>query len=412
MKVAILNEKYHPYVSGGAEKSVKILADALAERGAEPEIVTLSPDSARRTDRVDGVRVHYLAARNFFWPFDGKDRGRWKMWLYHARDAVNPRMAGGVAGALDGTRPDLVHTNNLSGLGLQVWRAAKARSLPVVHTLRDHFLMCPFSARYRNGRNCEKTCRECAPFALGARLLSRSVDAVVGNSRDILDRHVRAGYFAPASQRTVVYNAPWIRVEGGPAEPARPRPGREVTLAFLGRVAPEKGIEQLLEATRLLPAGKWALLIAGDGKDDYVSRLKSRYDAPGIHWLGWVEPRRIYEQADWVVVPSLWREPLPRVILEAHACGVPVVASDCGGNPEIVRHGETGLLYRPGEKGALASTLARVVAAAPPAATLADACRAASERFRSDRLADRYLDIYRTALADARGGVEDKGGLR
>lgn len=398
MKVAILNEKYHPHVSGGAEKSVKILVDALAGRGAEPEVVTSSPDPAGRTDRVDGIRVHYLAARNFFWPFDGKERGRWKMWLYHARDAVNLPMAGAVARALDGMGADLVHTNNLSGLGLLAWRAAKARSLPVVHTLRDHFLMCPFSARYRNGRICGRTCPGCVPFALGARRLSRSVDAVVGNSRDILDRHLRAGYFAPAARRAVVYNASRIRAADGAAEP---RPD-VVTLAFLGRVAPEKGIESLLESTRRLPLGGWALLIAGDGKDAYVSHLKSRFDAPGIRWLGWVEPRRVYRDADWVVVPSLWHEPLPRVILEAHACGVPVVASDRGGNPEVVRHGETGLLYDPGEAGALASALARAVAGEPSAAVLAGACRAAGAQFRPDRLAERYLEIYRQALADAR----------
>ena len=401
MKVAILNEKYSPYVSGGAKKSVEILAGALAGRGVEPEVVTLCSDSAGRTERVDGIRVHYLAARNFFWPFDGRDRARWKMWLYHARDALNLPMARTVARALGGMRADLVHTNNLSGLGLLVWRAAKARSLPVVHTLRNHFLMCPFSARYRNGRNCGRTCLGCVPFALGARRLSRSVDAVVGNSRDILDRHLRAGYFAPAAQRAVVYNASRIRAEDTAAEPARPGTG-VVTLVFLGRVAPEKGIERLLEATRLLPPDGWALLIAGDGKDAYVSHLKSRFDAPAIRWLGWVEPRRVYRDADWVMVPSLWHEPLPRVILEAHACGVPVVASDRGGNPEIVRHGETGLLYDPGETGALASALARVVAGEPPAGALAGACRAAGARFRSDHLAERYLAIYRKALGAAR----------
>ena len=399
MKVAILNEKYRPYVSGGAEKSVEILAGALAGLGVVPEVVTPCPGSAGRTERVDGIRVHYLAARNFFWPFDGRDRARWRMLLYHARDALNLPMARAVARALDGMRADLVHTNNLSGLGLLAWRAAKARSLPVVHTLRDHFLMCPFSARYRSGRNCGRTCPECVPFALGARRLSRSVDAVVGNSRDILDRHLRAGYFAPAAQRAVVYNASRIRAEDTAAEP--PRPG-VVTLAFLGRVAPEKGIEQLLEATRLLPPGGWALLIAGDGKDACVARLKSRFAAPAIRWLGWVEPRRVYRDADWVVVPSLWHEPLPRVVLEAHACGVPVVASDRGGNPEVVRHGETGLLYDPGEAGALASVLARVVAGEPPAGALAGACRAAGARFRSERLAERYRAIYRQALDSAR----------
>ena len=78
------------------------------------------------------------------------------------------------------------------------------------------------------------------------------------------------------------------------------------------------------------------------------------------------------------------------------------MASDRGGNPEVVRHGETGLLYDPGEAGALASVLARVVAGEPPAGALAGACRAAGARFRSERLAERYRAIYREALDSAR----------
>ncbi|MCY4497848.1 MAG: hypothetical protein OXC14_11235, partial [Rhodospirillaceae bacterium] len=69
MKIAIFNEKYYPNVSGGAEKSVKVLADALRDRGIAPEVVTLSPEAKTRVDSVDGVRVHYLAFQNFFWPF-------------------------------------------------------------------------------------------------------------------------------------------------------------------------------------------------------------------------------------------------------------------------------------------------------------------------------------------------------
>ena len=89
MKIALFNEKYHPNVSGGAEKSVKVLADALRVRGVTPEVITLSPGTGTRVDSVDGVRVHYLASRNFFWPFDGKRRARWRMWTYHARHAAD-----------------------------------------------------------------------------------------------------------------------------------------------------------------------------------------------------------------------------------------------------------------------------------------------------------------------------------
>lgn len=396
MKIAIINEKYHPYISGGAERSVKVLADALLGLGVEPEIVTLSPDRGHRVQHVDGIRVHYLGLRNFYWPFDGTSRPPWQTYLYHARDAVNLPMVADVARVLDQVRPDLVHTNNLSGLGVLLWRASRLRSLPIVHTLRDYFLMCPYSARYRKGRNCVRTCLRCMPFAYAYRRLSRHVHAVVGNSRYILEQHVQSGYFARAALRRVIYNASMLRE--GTKDRKGQVPRAVVTFAFLGRVAPEKGIEQLLEATRRLPSDAWKLLIAGDGKRAYLSHLKRRFDNPAIHWLSWVDPQHVYRDLDWVVVPSLWHEPLPRVVLEAHSCGIPVVASKRGGNTEVVEHGKTGFLFEPDEPDALASMLAMIIHGDLDPVAVRKACLEAGERFTPERLADQYLDLYRNAL--------------
>ena len=95
----------------------------------------------------------------------------------------------------------------------------------------------------------------------------------------------------------------------------------EAGFAFLGRTAREKGNEALLEATRSLPEKGWRLLIAGDGARAYLERLRSRFAGGNLAGLGRVDPAEIYRRADWVVVPSLWREPLPRVVLEAHGWG-------------------------------------------------------------------------------------------
>lgn len=420
MKIALFNEKYHPNVSGGTEKSVKVLADALRVRGVTPEVITLSPETETRVDSVDGVRVHYLASRNFFWPFDGKRRARWRMWAYHARDAANVAMVADAMRALDGIRPDLAHTNNLSGLGIPLWRALGARSLPIVHTLRDYFLMYPFSTRFRAGRECEKPCLECAPFAVLGRRLSRRVDAVVGNSRDILDSHLAAGYFPDTPVRSVVYNASTIRADD--LRPAPPPSGRRgVTFAYLGRITPEKGVERLLNATRRLPDDGWRLLMAGDGKNAYVASLRQRFGSPNVVWSGWVDAADVYRRADWVLVPSLWRDPLPRVILEAHSLGIPVIASSKGGNPEVVSHRRTGLIFDPDTHGALPALLAEIVSGTHSPEAFHPACLAAGDAYRPERLADDYIAVYerligsrrdRAAVAGARQAMRRRSRFR
>ena len=404
MKIAIFNEKYYPNVSGGAEKSVKVLADALRNRGIAPEVVTLSPEAKARVDSVDGVRVHYLALQNFFWPFDGKRRSRWRMWAYHARDAMNVTIVANAMRVLDDIRPDLVHTNNLSGLSILLWQAVKARSLPLVHTLRDYFLMCPFSARFRAGRNCEKPCPECAPFAVLGRRSSRRVEAVVGNSHDILDSHLAAGYFKATPLRSVIYNASTVRADTGKPAPS-PSGRQEVTFAYLGRITPEKGIEQLLNATRVLPNSGWRLLIAGDGDESYVSDLRRRFGSPSIIWLGWVNAADVYRQTDWVLVPSLWREPLPRVILEAHSLGIPVIASNKGGNSEVVSHRRTGLVFDPGNPGALPKLLTEILSGMHSSKKFRSACLAASGVYKPERLAGDYIAVYERLVRSRRDSM-------
>ena len=403
MKVALLNEKYFPYISGGAERSLKVLAEALPARGATPVVITVCPGPAERTAVVDGVRVHSLPVRNFFWPVDGRARPRWKLAAYHLRDSLDRSRSREIRRMLERIGPDVVHTNNLSGLGILTWRAAKSLALPVVHTLRDHYLMCPFSVRHRRGRDCPATCLDCVPFALRNRRLSRLVDVAVGNSRDILEPHLAAGYFACAGETRVIYNASATSCAGQPGAPAEPG---VVTFAFLGRITREKGIENLLAATRSLPDRGWRLLIAGDGVRAYVERLRTRFSRRNISWLGWVDPAEIYRAADWVIVPSLWREPLPRVILEAHGCGVPVAASNRGGIPEVVAHGRTGLLYDPAAPAALAGLLKRLADGEWRAADFRSACISAAARYRPGRMAGDYLRAYAkaAALTACRGG--------
>lgn len=97
---------------------------------------------------------------------------------------------------------------------------------------------------------------------------------------------------------------------------------------------------------------------------------------------------------DWVVVPSLWWENAPLVILEAQAAGRPVIASGIGGMAEMVKDGETGLLVPPGDAAALAEALRTAAGDADLWARLA----AAQPRTSHERFVDAHLDLYRSLL--------------
>jgi glycosyltransferase involved in cell wall biosynthesis len=108
--------------------------------------------------------------------------------------------------------------------------------------------------------------------------------------------------------------------------------------------------------------------------------------------------RQLYSACDVLALPSL-QDNLPNVLVEAMACGLPAVASDTGGIPDLVRHGETGLLAPPGDAAQLADHLERLLRDAALCTRLADAARRAIIEACGERpVAARYLEIYRSAI--------------
>jgi glycogen(starch) synthase len=165
---------------------------------------------------------------------------------------------------------------------------------------------------------------------------------------------------------------------GEPDEPAH--------LLYAGRLSPEKGVLELIEAARGLP-----LVVAGDGP------LRDRVpDA-----LGFVPHDRLlrlYERASVVVCPSR-REGFGVVCAEAMAHGRPVVASAVGGLRDLVVDSETGLLVPPGDVAALRAALDRLLADRELRARLGRAARERAREFSWERVTRRTISAYEDALA-------------
>ena len=197
MKVVLLNTLYHPYRVGGAERSVRLLAEGLAAQGHKVVLVTLDkPGTSAKKETINGVEVYRVPLHNNYWPFTNNRHKPFvvRRALWHYRDRYNKAMARLVKTILEGERPDLLHTHNVTGFSVAVWDVAKSLGLPVVHTVRDYSLLCPRNA-YRKGRNCSRPCLSCLPFLIPKRKASVVVDVVVGNSRFTLKRHLEWGFF-------------------------------------------------------------------------------------------------------------------------------------------------------------------------------------------------------------------------
>lgn len=198
-------------------------------------------------------------------------------------------------------------------------------------------------------------------------------------------------------------------VDIGHFAPLPPPDGDTMTVALVSRMLRDKGVLDAVAAIRRLRAQGLPveLVLAGPPDPDNrgslsIASLSALAGEPGITWLGAVaDVRTIWRRAAIAVLPSTYGEGVPKALLEAAACGRPIVASDVPGCREAVRQGESGILVPPRDVGALADAIA--VLAADPArrAVMGDAGRMlVVSRFADDIVARETLALYRAALAE------------
>jgi len=386
MKILIINSLYYPNILGGAERSVQHLAEALNSAGHEVVVVCLGTEASIK--EVNGVRVYYVPLFNVYFPFVNRPPWPARL-LWNLLDIYNPVMARRVSKIIDLEKPDVVHTNVLLGFSYAVWWVIHKRGIRLVHTIRDHLLFCPRSTMFRNGTNCKTQCVSCRLFSSPKKMLCSYVDQVVGISNYILDRHLSEGWFKNTN-RNVIFNS-FRRCDGKINSIAPDR----VRFGYIGRVSPAKGIELLLRAFLSLENGAESeLLVAGEGEDKYFEKVRNMARGTNVRFLGFVPRGEFYKQVDVVVVPSLVNEALGRAILEAYACGVPVLASRRGGIPEIVDHGQTGFLFDPDRQGELQKYMELVLRDPSVLQKLSTSCISKSKEFREEIIARKYIEVY------------------
>lgn len=395
MKVVLIGSMYPPYAFGGAEKAIATLAEALVRSGHDVVVVTLHPGHLERAEQRNGIRIYHLPLDNVYWPFTRETKpGPLMRIAWHLREVWNWKAARRVGRILDLEAPDVVHTHNIGGFSVAVWRTVKTRGIRLVHTLHDYYLLCPRTTLYRRGKSCESRCVDCRFLTANRKAASRVPDEIVSVSRFTLDKHRNLGFFPNAGSR-VIYNIQSSNVDGMQGVPTRSYPG-VLRFGFIGRIEPEKGLEVVLEATRHLNRPEWRLTIAGKGTPAYATYLAQKYRDERIHWLGFATAAEFYPAVDVVVIPSRWNEPLPYVCVESLHGGKSLICSQVGGIPEIARLSNVVEYCEPGNVEELARVMNRALndqirwkQNTPPALV-------ALEPFTEEVVVAKYLAVYRS----------------
>lgn len=335
----------------------------------------------------------------------------------------NMKSYAGIRTAVAQSGAEIVHFVNVFPLISPAgYYGARSAGAAVVQALHNYRWLCPNALLFRAGRLCEDClglrfpwpgvihgCYRSSRMASAAAAamcgvhrylgtLQSTVDQYIALTRFSARKHIEGGF--PPNRMSVCPNFmpfdPGIGIAGGGF------------VFYAGRLAEEKGVDTLVEATQLW-SSQVQLVIAGSGP--YLSRLgqfvpgqaRVRFlgDSPQQTLLDWMK------SAEAVIVPSKCYEGLPRVIIEAFATGTPVIASNIGALPELVEHGRTGLLFRPGDAEDLAAKVDWFLSHPRQARAMRREARAEFEaKYTAERNYPLLMEIYERAIRHRRAAED------
>jgi glycosyltransferase involved in cell wall biosynthesis len=364
VKVALVTNFW--YLRGGLEAVMFAERDGLDARGHETAgFAAAHPlnEAAAYADLFPAVTEHGDVGR-------GMSPGAKA--VATVRQFANLDAARAFGRFIDAFQPDVVHQHGTSRqLSPSVLELAARRGVPTVMTIHDYSLRCPAGTLSRIGEpecvtvscaghrydravrfRCVHGSRAASALAatelLVARALrryERAVDTFVVPS-DYLGMRMRESGL-PARRLHVLPNA---IADGAPS----PQPAsRASSILVIGRLVPTKGFDVVIEAARVRPDIRW--VIAGDGPERGALEQRA-VGLDNVTFAGHLDAHglsRRLADARAVAVPSTWPEPFGMVVLEAWRAGRPVIVSDRGALPDIVRDGLDGIVVEPGDPEAL-----------------------------------------------------------
>lgn len=396
MRILLIHNRYRSGAPGGEDVVVDAERESLRQAGHDVFFYSRSNDEVSDNRLSSRVRV----ARDVF----GSSRTRSDLFE-----------------VIDRFKPDVAHVHNVFPLiTSSAYDACSEARLPVVQTIHNFRLTCAAATHFREGRICEE-CRVGQSLAAlrhgcyqGSRLASAAVaimrDRVYRSSVEdqAVSRFIVLTQFA--SQRLVDAGVPKDRIVVRPnfvsvpsfetVQPSSIVPRDARYAVFSGRLSEEKGLMSLLMAWRGLSV--LPLLVIGDGPLRPKAENLVASEGLNVRFLGNL-PRAValdtVARATLQVVPSLWFEGMPLVILEAWALGVPVVGSRIGGIAEMLGHDDCGLLFEPGNAEQLRSRVLELLSDSELSSAIRARARSRySQRHTPEVGLASLLDVYRSAI--------------
>lgn len=327
----------------------------------------------------------------------------------------NPSIDAKIIEVINKVSPDVIHIQHLLFLSSSFLEEVKKRNIPVVFTLNDYWYLCPRGQLLKEDLAiCNNPdyddCVDCLGYLLSAnKVISRCHRFLKNNISPSVSRCLKKIYFAYSSNKLFLKNklemakvrnlffknilsyadkvivpsefvmSKYIEFGLSRDKTVLIRYGvlsqdnqniksvsKNLRFGYIGSLQPSKGVDVLIEAFNQIKISSnleltiYGELVKSGFYSDYCQLLRKKAVSKSIHFAGKFMREnlsKIFNEIDVLIVPSIWNENCPNVILEALSFKIPVIASRIGGMTELIEDGKTGLLFNAGDSKDLYSKI-------------------------------------------------------
>ena len=385
MKILFISRRFYPDITGGGQISAYYIAKSLADLGQEVSVLTFTTKGYKE-EEISGVKVYRFPIFYVNIPLISHFlnlEGMYVQMAYRSWKFINK------------IKPDAVHLLNMESIFITSW-ILKRKGIPSFATINGPWTCfvgdcvdykgnlctrCSFKKMFqcvmkkRGKTNVAGYLGRFFKFIYGTvqmkerMFFTEKVNKLFPVSEAIKKLFIENG--VDKNQLKVIHNPVPLQNKVKTDLKKKLNLSKKKIILYAGRVTEEKGVHRVVEAMRYID--NTVFLIVGRGSYAKIhtpyykslEKMVEKYNLKEkVKFIGYVDPRKIgeyYSVTDLVVLPCTFYEPLSRMLLEACSYGIPVIASNAGGNPEIVEDGKNGILLKTLETEELSNAIRRIL---------------------------------------------------
>ena len=334
MKILLVHNYYQQW--GGEDTHFELLIKLLKDKGSS--VITYTKDSKNVKTIWDKVKT----ALGMLW---------------------NGEVYDDITKLIEKHQPDIVQFQNIYPLiTASAYWACRRRGVPIIQRISNYRLMCPKGSLFRNNKICELCVNKRFPYPSimygcyhGSKLSSLFFTLAIFFHRFILRSYNLIDKIIFPSEFTQTY---YLDKGAIPRKKARVIPSfsppdkvrnmqkiKREYYVFAGQLVPEKGIGPLLGLFSKNPS--LSLVVIGYDPSQLLANKYRKYN--NIEFKGFMKREEVLaymKNAKATIMPSLWYDVLPNVLIESFSVGTPVIAPNIGVFPELIENGKTGMLFK------------------------------------------------------------------